>query len=486
LNGKIKSSGAAFNGGTKNLGSSADVVLQGTTSWDGSRIEASGAAKMKNENGAAFIANGDGVLANSGSAVFTNNGSFTKTGGNGGSTQLQARFENNGSVNVQAGKLALQGGGSSSGSILVDATASLEISNGLDLLTNSTLHGNGIGRVIGGTLSANGSIAIKNFSFEGGSLAGTNTFTGTVDWTGGNWSSAGSTTITGTLNFRGSGHDFSSRSILNQGTVNWHAGNLHGGNGSVFTNSSVFNDLSGTNKSLTNQGGATSFTNNGEYRKTGGGTTTVEGTFTNNGGLKISAGSMVFAGTFANNGSLNITNGASASFSAPLSFGTNSPLSGVGTINAPNGVSAAGQVSPGVSPGMLTINGGLTLHSTSTLLIELGGPGQGTGYDFLNITGAGLLAGSLHVTFLNGYQWSVQPTDTFTILNAGALSGAFSNTLVNGRMSSFDGAATFKVNYGLNSVTLSEFVVAVPEPSTYAMLGLGAVVVFWSIRRRRK
>jgi hypothetical protein len=487
LNAKVVSNSATLSGGTKSLLTAAELAFNGTTTWDGSTINASGAARMRNENGASFLVNGDGILANSGSGVFTNNGTFTKTTSSGGSTQIQTRFENNGTVNVNSGKLVLQGGGNNSGSILVASAATLEIAGNLDLSTNSTLSGNGVGRLLGGTLSANGSVAIRNFSFEGGSLGGSHTFTGAVDWSGGDWNSAGTTTIIGTLDLHGSNHDFNRRSILNQGTVNWHGGNLRGGNGSVFTNNSVFNDLNAGNSSFSTQDGAASFTNNGEYRKTSSGTTTIEVPFTNNGGMKIAAGSLVFASTFTNNGGIHLTNGATAQFGAPLSFGVNSALSGVGTVNAPS-VTAAGHVSPGVSPGMLVITGNLTLLSTSTLLIELGGPAQGIGYDFLNVGGAGTLAGNLQVSFVNGYQWSVQPTDTFTILtaNAGLTGSTFGNAPLNGqRISTFDGAATFRVNYGLNSVTLSEFVVAVPEPSTWAMLGVGGVLVLLSLRRRK-
>lgn len=53
-----------------------------------------------------------------------------------------------------------------------------------------------------------------------------------------------------------------------------------------------------------------------------------------------------------------------------------------------------------------------------------------------------------------------------------------------------DGLATFTVNYGagslfaVNSVVLSNFT-PIPEPSTYALLALGAAAVLWQVRRRR-
>ena len=46
-----------------------------------------------------------------------------------------------------------------------------------------------------------------------------------------------------------------------------------------------------------------------------------------------------------------------------------------------------GAVGPGASPGILQVNGGVTLHAGSTLLVELDGPSPGTGHDQLSVTG---------------------------------------------------------------------------------------------------
>ncbi len=498
LGAKVKSTGNTTITGNTTKSLAGELTLAGNTAWDGSLISTTTGAKIQNETGRTFTATGDGLIT--GAGTFKNDGTFTK---NAGTTDLQTRFENNGAVQIDAGTLRLSGGGrnAANASIIVESAAALVIAGDLELSANSTLSGGGLGRLLSGTLSAHGTVRVNNFHFEGGSFSGTNSFTGTVDWLGGNWNSAVagvSTTIEsgGVLNLRShSTHEFSGRSILNDGTVNWYSGDLRGGNGSVFTNNSVFNDLAGGNKSIAAPSaldGSSSFTNNGKYRKTDDGTTTVAVPFTNNGSLEIAAGSIVFSSTFTNSGSINLTNGASAQFSTPLVFGANAPLTGVGTINAPL-VTAAGDVAPGVSPGALSITGSLTLLNTSSLLIELGGPGQGSDYDFLSVGGAGILGGNLGVTFLNGYQWSLPDNTSFTILTASAgLTGAFANVASGGRLATLDGAATFQVNFGAgsafgaNSVVLSNFVVAVPEPSTYVMMALGGAIVLLSLRRRKK
>ena len=74
--------------------------------------------------------------------------------------------------------------------------------------------------------------------------------------------------------------------------------------------------------------------------------------------------------------------------------------------------------------------------------------------------------------------------DTFTVLTAAnGLNGAFSNVANGARLFLADGS--FLVNYGPNSVVLSNFE-AIPEPSTYALLGLGAVVVLLRLRKQKQ
>jgi hypothetical protein len=503
VNGKVKSTGGAtITGAVKNM-AGGELTLGGDTEWDGSRINASGAAKLKNEAGKTFTASADGLIASdsaSGGSTFTNAGIFTKSGGVGGATEVQARFDNTGTVNVKTGKLHLSGGGGNgaNAAINVEETAALELAAGLSLDSLSELKGSGVARLLGGVLDANGVVAIANFEFAGGELAGSNVFGGKVKWAGGSWSSAvaGVTTMiaqNGELELNQlTGHDFNGRSIVNKGTVNWRGGNLRGGNGSEFKNDFLFNDLVGGNKTMVAPGaagGTFTFTNNGIYRKTEGGTTTVEVAFTNQGTLDIASGTMVFAGTFTNHGGLKVTNGAGAQFSDTLVFSAGMPLSGNGRIEAPL-VRAAGLVSPGISPGTLTLTGDLTLERTSELLIELAGRDKGATYDFLSIGGAAAFDGLLRIAFLGGFQNSVLDTDKFTVLTAAnGLSGAFTNVASGARLLTADGIGTFRVDYGtgdfLKSVVLSDFQ-PVPEPSTWALLLSGASAVVWTAMRRRR
>jgi hypothetical protein len=58
----------------------------------------------------------------------------------------------------------------------------------------------------------------------------------------------------------------------------------------------------------------------------------------------------------------------------------------------------SGTVSPGNSPGILTINGNYTQTSSGTLLIQINGHTLGTEYSQLKVTGTATLGGNLGVS----------------------------------------------------------------------------------------
>jgi autotransporter-associated beta strand protein len=99
-------------------------------------------------------------------------------------------------------------------------------------------------------------------------------------------------------------------------------------------------------------------------------------------------------------------------------------LSGNGAING--NVTAGGTLSPGgmLSSGSITIAGNVTLQSTSHLAIQLGGLAPAS-YDFLNVTGALSLGGSLDVSLLGGF--TPQLGNSFNLFDAPAQTGAFSS-----------------------------------------------------------
>jgi len=142
-------------------------------------------------------------------------------------------------------------------------------------------------------------------------------------------------------------------------------------------------------------------------------------------------------------------------------------LGGGGTFTG-SVVNSGGTVSPGASPGILTIGGDYTQESSGALSAEIEGATVGAQYDRLVVEGAASLDGTLAIFSAPGFV----PADgqQFTVLSAGSLSGSFSNvtgTYVPG------GPGNYGVAVGSGEVVLAY--VAVPRYAlTVAMSGTGS------------
>lgn len=253
----------------------------------------------------------------------------------------------------------------------------------------------------------------------------------------------------------------------------------------------------------------------GSIVKTGSNTVILSGNNTYTGGTTIEAGTLSVAGgdnlgtgtiTF-DGGTLALT--SASSFDQPVSVGAGGgtlasggvvTLSGDVTVDGPfaaaNGLSLSGTVngsgaftgavtvdgtlSPGHSPGTMSFEN-LTLGDGSTLQIELGGTGQGVGYDFVNVSGTAMLGGTLDVVWYDGFTASVG--DTFNFLTGGSgVTGSFGVTT----FPDLDAGLEWQFTQGTNTLSLTA-VSAVPEPATWsALAGLGMLgVALWRRRADR-
>ncbi len=455
-------------------------ILQnnGTINWSLGYLRGGNSATLTNASGATFNdQNASGYSINNpfgGIFSFINNGTYTRNVGS--VTYFDVPLYNNATVNLQQGTIQLRADGTMSATSVVNASAgtNLIFTNNYTLETGAEFKGDGTIKQTGGTLTIDGNL--KAVAFE---------------WQSGNWNSAAAatTTIDATtvLNLTTTGNkDFNQRSITNNGTVNWNLGYIRGGNGSVFTNAAgaLFNDLNTSGYTINNPfGGIFSFVNQGTYHKTTVGTTVVGVPFTNDSGeIKVDAGKLQFSNTFTQiAGSLAVANNATLQFDSGLNLSAGK-LGGSGTIIG--NVTTSGEISPGNSAGTFNITGDLTFGSTSGLKVELGGTTQGTEYDFLDITGAATLNGTLSLSFISNFEISAQSTDTFIIVDSSALSGQFSNVSNGSRITTTDGLGSFIVNYSSIAVSLSDFQ-AVPEPSTWALMSLGGLLLIYHQIRLR-
>ena len=216
-------------------------------------------------------------------------------------------------------------------------------------------------------------------------------------------------------------------------------------------------DVSGQTLHLNGSG---SFTNNGLMLASNGATLYFSGTgtATNSGGtlhvlptstIKGDGGIIQTAGTIdLDGGSMNF----------PLGVDLNGgQLIGNGTFTGPIR-NNAGIVGPGHSAGEITVTGTYTQGADSALDIEIGGTTAGTDFDQLQVNGMATLGGTLALSFINGFQNTIQNTDTFVILTSGQnLAGAFANVASGARLVTADGFGSFRVDYDGTAVTLSNF-----------------------------
>jgi len=111
-----------------------------------------------------------------------------------------------------------------------------------------------------------------------------------------------------------------------------------------------------------------------------------------------------------------------------LSVGANGTLAGTGRLIVA-GIETDGQISPGNSPGTLTIEGDLVVNAGGVIDAEVAGPDDLS--DHLVVTGNATLNGTLVLHFMNGF--APKTSDHFEVLHVnGATTGDFAAVDVQG------------------------------------------------------
>ena len=188
----------------------------------------------------------------------------------------------------------------------------------------------------------------------------------------------------------------------------------------------------------------------------------TEPSFTNSGSIQVGSGTTfsVQSSTFDVNrftqtaGAINLNQSTIAS-NTPLTI-LGGALRGTGTVDA--FVSNGGAVIPGLSTGLLTINGVYAQQLLGQLTIELGGTSAGIQYDQIDVQTNVTLAGSLNVTFTNSFVSTAG--QTFTIIKNDGLNpvtGTFDGKAEGAVFTS--GGRLFQISYtggDGNDVTLTD------------------------------
>jgi hypothetical protein len=382
-------------------------------------------------------------------------------------------------------------------------------------LTNTTLSAptGGSYELYGGTVSG-GTInsGTLTFTSSGGTLSGAN-YTGDLSL-----GASQSVTLTAGAAFTGA-----NAAIANGASLNWNQnGTLAGKTLTMGTSGSLGYISVGNGNSLTLDS-ATTGTGSLYIYGTTGATTLNQGTLTatsgtsylygptvtNQGTININTGSF-YLGYYASHNTINTSTGVinqtggTVYVYSPLSNsgalkvqggtlytngfvtnGANGLISGAGTISGDLTL-AGGTLAPGNSIGTLTMsNGDFLVTGTSVLAVEMDGASSDR-LTFQNPTstvdiGAGLL--QLSISLLA----APTPGTNYTILNIASGGSGYTGYFAGLANSGDTLTATFGTQtYSLNILYLANSIVLqVPEPSTYALMGLGLAAFALRLRRRR-
>jgi hypothetical protein len=454
-----------------------DTRWSGNTTRNSGAIWLGGGSQVRNLGVFVEAQNADHLLTGSGGA-FDNLGHFSKTSATLTDVTGGIAFHNRGSVDVQAGRLVLSGGGNHSGSFEVAAGALLDLNFGNHVLTDVTVAGAGTLRLSSGTMTIDGTGGRYTTPFVqgGGTVTGGNVvFEGPSTWLTGRQSGSGATVFADTLEMTGPNSKIVEKGrTVSAAQTTWDGAALQLlGSGARFVNAGQLRDL---NAGFVEINGGGLFSNAGVYRKQGSGTTRVSGvTLDNPGTLSVEAGTMIIDSPFVNVGALGVAAGASFQMWHPDSVNLGS-IFGTGTLRGASGGSfvSRGVISPGMSTGTLTIDGRAELTADSVLEIELAALDD---FDRLLGTGGMLLGGELALHAL-GYAPVIGDSFVIMSFDERLADSTFAQLTSHG----FGPGVAFELLYGAQDVTLR--VAAVPEPATALAWLAGLAAVGGAVRGR--
>jgi len=455
---------------TFNLGGFNETI--GVLSGNSSGVIALGAGTLTTDSASNGIfsggISGSGGLIKNGSGQLTLNGTNTYNGMtalNAGTLRLESSATIAGDITVSGGQLAY-----AASNLIADTASIIMTSGSIDLSTRSeTINSMAMS---GGTLrrAGTGSLTLSAASsFTGGTAnftaqtsrintSGTTTFGNTAFEYWGTGTAANGLILGGNILV----NDNAVANFTNNGSGNLGVMSLNSANRTIDVGSGGTLNM-GWNVSGTSVG----ITKNG----TGSLVLTANNTYT--GATVVNAGTLIVNGSLAAGSALTVASGAT--------------LGGTGTINGAATVN--GFLRPGNSPGILNFGSSLALGATSEITMELNGTVRGTEYDGINVTGALTYGGNLTINVGSAFLAS---DSTFSLFTFASQTGGLAFVSLAGAYGAGDftnsGGVWSLTDSGGNQWSLSQAdgnlgFTAVPEPSTWALLGLfGLACAGWKLR----
>jgi uncharacterized repeat protein (TIGR01451 family) len=468
VNGAVNMNGnSTFDGsGTLNIGSSGslDVVSNANFSIIARTIINAGTITLQNDvmtgitfNGATLSNTGtidfqtnQGINTTMGTPILTNlAGGIMKKSVGGGSAVITFPVDNQagGTIQVLTGSLALNGGGTGSGTYSIASGKTLTLGGGTLTLTGSpTFSGTGTVSIAGGTLNAATAVTLNNVALStAGTITGTGAVnvSGTFDWLGGTITGSGPKVLTSTSvpSITCSGSDC----LLDGAALQLQASTLFDAIGTnlVLSNGASLTIAAGKSLSITasgdvfDGGGATSsIINNGTiWKKNTAGTSTfaVPVTLSGSSTLQIDDGKALF--------SADVTVAAGATI-AIVASQTLEVAGGVFLFNGP-GTNATGNFT--VSGGTLRVPTAIT-RSIANVTLQGG-----------TIDGGGTLILSGTSTWAGGTMGSATSPGGITQINSGDtlnIGGAAAQSLTQTRQLLNNGTVNYN-STAPNTLTVS-------------------------------
>lgn len=408
--------------------------------------------------GTLLVQAGGSISSNYGYIGYLSEGSVTVTG-NGSewtsSQWLDVGINGTGSLLVQDGGTVSTGNSNIRGTVsVVGAGSTFTIDQSLSFLNGGSL-----------AVDAGGVVSSYLGSIDDGSSV-------TVTGNGSQWINSQELYVggsfSGDLLVQGGGFVSSTTGYI--GTLNGSQGNVTvTGNGSQWTNDGNL-ILGGTDLN-------TPTTGNGTLTIADGGTVTVNGTTRvhSDSTINLQAGGTLQTQSLdTTNGNFNFIGGmliASSNITGNMEVSEHATLTGTPTITG--NLLNSGTISPGNSPGLLTVEGDLTLTETSVLFMEFDGFGAGE-FDQVSVGGDFLVDGALTLHF----DYTPEIGQSFAIfIGDYEWLGSFASVTSN-----LGGELTVDISDLSTGGTIQ--IEAIPEPST-ALLVLGAIAAGMLPRRRR-